>query len=715
MAIDPYQPCPCGIDKKIKFCCGAEVVAELNKVQEMLDGEQRLAAVDHINRFLEKTPGRPCLLQQKAMIQMGLQEIPAARQSAEQMLAAAPNNPVGLGILAVIECIEGPVSQGIAYLQQAFEAAQGKLPAGLYSILSMMGRLLAHHSELVPARALWLLQLHASDGRDKEVIRNLLQLDTSGELPLTVMQLDTLFPADASGRLSAAGIAQFNQALEKGGMGCWSAAARTLETLAEREPYEPAVWKNIGILRSWLGEYEPARAALRRYASFASIPRDEAVEMETVVQFLAVPAEADLVAEMKLSFDVPDPAALKEFLLSSRRFYAANFDPAVFTEAGQPPPLAVYYFMSGEPPATVEELTRENTPRIDGDLLLFGKQTDQPARVELIALATPDLPAKEQRLVEVCGSLLGPKQGEQVVDKVEREEALLGARLRLPNGVTPEISARLVEEFRQHSLLHIWPDIPLTDLNGRTARQAAADPSQQVRVLAAILAKELRDPLERDDYNQLRRQLGLPTLETIDPTGLKVASLSLPRCMRLDVAKLSDDDLQRLYARCRMTSCTHLLRRLTPELLARPSLEKSVVRSDLFALQAGLSANIDEALGNLRQAQEAAVKEGKSPAQYLLEELPLRLQKSDMENFQRIIERLMARHRGEPGVMQTLQSLLQRMGLIRPDGSVNTPPPGAGSQRAGQPAAAPSGGLWTPDQPASPAAGKSKLWVPGMD
>jgi hypothetical protein len=46
MALDAYQPCPCGIDKKIKFCCGAEIIEDLGKIETALDGDQRLGALD---------------------------------------------------------------------------------------------------------------------------------------------------------------------------------------------------------------------------------------------------------------------------------------------------------------------------------------------------------------------------------------------------------------------------------------------------------------------------------------------------------------------------------------------------------------------------------------------------------------------------------------------------------------------------------------------
>src|SRR5207249_2821140 len=80
MSLDAYQPCPCGIDKKIKFCCGPEILDDLAKIDEALAGEQRLGALDLCNRLLEKKPDRPCLLMHKATVQMALHELEASGQ-----------------------------------------------------------------------------------------------------------------------------------------------------------------------------------------------------------------------------------------------------------------------------------------------------------------------------------------------------------------------------------------------------------------------------------------------------------------------------------------------------------------------------------------------------------------------------------------------------------------------------------------------------------
>src|SRR5438105_3443141 len=71
MAIDPYAACPGGTGKKIKFCC-PDLVHELEKVQKMLDGEQRAACLEYIDSLESKFPDRACLLSVKAMLQAQL-------------------------------------------------------------------------------------------------------------------------------------------------------------------------------------------------------------------------------------------------------------------------------------------------------------------------------------------------------------------------------------------------------------------------------------------------------------------------------------------------------------------------------------------------------------------------------------------------------------------------------------------------------------------
>lgn len=713
MPLDPYQPCPCGIDKKVKFCCGGDIVAELNKIEELIAGEQRLAALDHINRLLAQKADRGCLLMHKARVQMELQEIDQARESVNQLLTVLPSNPAGLGMLAILEAAKGDTVEAIDTLQSALEVCQGRLPPQVYSGIGIVGRMLASRGELLAARGHLLFQVGVTGGKDQRAIQALLELDGSGHLPLPVLGLEQLSLADANGRLSAAGIAEFNEARLSAGKGCWLSAADKLDVLAEREPYEPAVWKNIGILRSWLAQSEKARVALHRYSSFASIPRDDAVEIESVVQFLTGLTEEDLIPEVTTTFILSDPQAVQEQLLSNKRLQTMEVDKEDFQESEEVPPLSAFLLLDREVPATGVGITREQIPLIQGEVLLFGKQTDRAARIEFSALKTQDFDAKIASLRGVLGNFATAPEKEEVTGRMTRFGSALQAPWRLPDDTPAETRQRLVEEHRADVLLKVWPELPLGVLDGKTMRQVAGDASMQTRVLAAILLSDMSEPLELTEYNQLRKSLGLPTLETLDPAGMRVQSLSPVKLTRLDVKKLSDDDLLAVYQRAILYSAGRVLQKVGPEIVSRPSLEKTVDKADVFELLSKIAPTQDEQLAYVIKAQEAATAAGESPARYLMAEIPLRLQRREVDEFRRVFERLSTKHIREQGVAESLQLLLYKLGILRPDGTMATGGPAAPAGGAAAPA--PSG-LWTPDQgsPAPASGGKSKLIIPGM-
>ncbi|MGI8978192.1 MAG: hypothetical protein ACR2FY_03090 [Pirellulaceae bacterium] len=719
MPLDPYQPCPCGTEKKVKFCCGNDLIHDYNKIEELITGEQRLAALDQINRSLAQKPDRGCLYLLKAQVQIELRELDQARESINELLKLMPSNPAGLGMLAVLEGAKGDPLEAVDTLQSALEASQGKLQPQVYNAIGFVGRSLAAQGILLGARGHLLFQTSVTGGKDQRAVQALIELDGSGHIPLPALGLEGLSSADANGRLSPKGIAEITEAMKSAGMGCWLKAVEMLDVLTEREPYEPAAWKNIGTLRAWLGQEDKARAALRRYASFASVPRDDAVEAEAVVQFMSDLTDDDLVPEITATFAVNDLQALQERLLSNNRLESVPFDPAEFREANEVPPQSAFLLLDREVPPYAEGVTADQIPIILGELQLFGKQTDRSARVEFSTLKTADFDAKIAALQAVLAPDGSAREGEEVTGKITRLGAALASNWRLPDAMPLPERKKLLDAHHTHVLTSVFPDLPQGVLDGKSLRQAAGDASLQARALAVILLMDLAEPEERPEFNQIRKSLGLPTVETLDPAGLRVTSLSPVRLTRLDVKKLADNDLLTVYQRGILYSAGRLLRKVGPELVSRPSLKGKVDYAGVYELLARLSGNSDQAIEYIQKAQEIAASGGESPARYLMAEIPLRLERREVDEFRRLFERLSTKHIKEPGVAQSLQMLLYQLGILRPDGSMATPgaaPPGAPAAGA-----APASGLWTPDQgaptsaAAAPAGGKSKLWVPGMD
>jgi hypothetical protein len=731
MSLDAYQPCPCGIDKKIKFCCGPEILDDLAKIEEALAGEQRLGALDLCNRLLEKKPDRPCLLMHKATVQMALRELGPCRETIDHLLKVAPDNPGGLAIGAMLDCQEGKAKEAVDKLQSALEGQQGKLIPVVYEAIGIVARTLDAVGEPLAAQSYAVFQAAASQGKDRHAVMNLLELEASGQIPLAIHGMTGLVSAPAESPMKAASVAAFNEALKQADLGCWRLAAKKFEELAKKEANEPAIWRNIGVCKLRVLDNSGAAAAMRKYASVPSVPRDDAVEAEALAQYLRDPSEIDTIPEVTVTYAVNDAQALREQLLSSKRVQNVPFDAAQFREANEPPPMGVFLVIDREIPANSQNLTRDNVPKVLGEMLLYGKETDRPARAEFTTIKTADYDAKLKHFMEVLGQQAGDKLGEEETGKISAVSAALSINWRFPDETPADLRKRLMQEQRTLALLSIWPNLQMGVLDGKTPRQAVADPAGQIRVQAIILQMDLAEPVENPDYNKLRRSLGLPTLEPIDPSGIRVDTLSPARQTRLDVSKATDDQLVDIWRRAVVTAAPRLLRRIGQEIASRASLDshKEIDKAEVHDILGRMSVDSNEAVEHLVKAQEIAKAKGRSPARYLLSELPYRLQRGEEQESRRILNLLTTRHAKEPGVQESLLNLLAQLGLVRVDPATGRPVilmpsgsmPGAAPAALGAeatPAAAappPQSALWTPDQMApAPAAGqgKSKLWIP---
>jgi tetratricopeptide (TPR) repeat protein len=731
MSLDAYQPCPCGIDKKIKFCCGPEILDDLAKIEDALAGEQRLGALDLCNRLLEKKPDRPCLLMHKATVQMALRELGPCRETIDHLLKVAPNNPGGLAIGAMLDCQEGKAKEAVDQLQTALEGQQGKLIPVVYEAIGIVARTLEAVGEPLAAQAYAVFQAAASQGKDRNAVMMLLELEGSGQIPLAIHGMTGLVSAPAESPMKAASVAAFNEALKQADLGCWRLAAKKFEELTKKEPNEPTIWRNIGVCKLRSLDNPGAAAAMRKYASLPSVPRDEAVEAEAVAQYLRDPSEIDTIPELTISYAVSDVQALREQLLSSKRVQNVPFDAAQFREANEPAPMGVFLVLDREIPANSQNLTRDNVPKVLGEMLLYGKETDRPARAELTATKTADFDVRLKHFLEVLGQYAAEKLGEEETGKISSVTAALSINWRFPDETPVDLRKKLMQEQRTLALLSIWPNLPMGVLDGKTPRQAVADPAGQVRVQAIILQMDLAEPVENPDYNKLRRSLGLPTLEPIDPSGIRVESLSPARQSRLDVRKATDEQLVEIWRRAVVTAAPRLLRGIGQEIVSRASLDghKEIDKAEVHDILGRMALDANEAVEHLVKAQEIAKAKGRSPARYLLAELPYRLQRGEEQESRRILSLLTTRYAKEPGVQESLLNLLAQLGLVRVDPATGRPVilmpsggvPGAAPTALGEepsPAAAappPKSALWTPDQ-MSPAPaggeGKSKLWIP---
>lgn len=723
MALDPYQPCPCGSEKKLKFCCGADVSNELEKIQLAMEGEQRLAALDHINKLLATHPKLPSALMYKAIVELSLGEMEPAKQSAARLLEAAPENPAGLGLAAILDCQDGRVLEAIGRVQQALEKHPGKIHHLVYQAIGTVGRALFATGEVLAARGHLTYQVRVTQGKDEAAFGAMMDLDASGQVPLVAHTFADLVPPAAEGDYTAGFIQEFQSALKDAQFGCFQAAAKKFEGLAATAPSEPSIWRNLGSLLITLAEDDIAAAVYQKYAAIASVPRDEAIEAEALSQFLAMHNEDYHVPEVTVTFSIDDAPALKETWLSNKQLQSINLRPEEMDlPEGEPPPQNAFFVLDREIPATGIGIGREGIPRVLGELLFYGRQTDRAARVEFTAPRLPDFAERVQTVRTLIGSHLQGEPTEEEVGRMNRNAAILAVNWRFPDDTPEEERKQLIAEQRRHLLLNVLPDSPQASLDGQTLRQAAADPALQNKALATILLMDLAQPQEDPIFNELRRSLGLPELGEFEAGGNQLARATLAQLCRVDATKLNDEELMQGFTRGTLVSCKRLVLKMGREIINRPALDKVTNKEDVFEILSRQSSDPAETLDFLSKAQEWAAARGRSPARFMLQEIPLRLVRGEQAEFTRIMDTLRAKHMNEPGIAQGLYMMLAQLGLIRPQaggmppGAMQPAGFGAAPMAPAAPAAAVGGGVWTPNSPAAAAeGGKSKLWLPGMD
>jgi hypothetical protein len=713
MPLDHYSACPGGTGKKIKFCC-SDLVGELDKIDRMIDGEQFVACRDHVAKLDEKTPGRPCLLAWKLLLEQMAGDREQATQTLAAFVAQHPNNPIALAETALARVQEGEVRVGIGFLQSAIEASGEQLSERVYAAIGAMGEILVIGQQFLPARAHLMLQLAMSGGKDERPIEVLMRLETTPGVSVLLKDPPVYYgPTPA-----APWQGEFEVALQLASRGWWRAAAARWEKLTDQAAESAALWHNLATVRGNLADYPGTIEALRRYAALpetADVSLDDAIEAEALAQLLDRENAEGTVDSLLITFTVNDTDELERRLASDRQADRMDIDPRAFAETEEPPPRAAYWLLDRPLVTSGPELPPDQIPQILGQLLLFGKQTDREARL-LLDVQRARSPAAREALQRIAGNALGDQQAEEVTGRVSAVQLTMSWQWRLPPDMTAAHRHKIISDERRKLVLDRWPNLSLPLFGGQTPAEAARDPANKVRLLAAILLLEVSDsdPATTSAYDELRSKLGLPTPEPIDPAGVDVRTLPLTRYARLVVEKLSDEQLSEVFQRVLSTGHQPAIKQLATEVTRRTSPGLADYKLAAYRSLIHLEEDTDKALELIETARKLAEQARHSTAPWDIEELNVRIQRQEGQRVAELIAHLRDQHGREPGVAEALMSIFMRLGMVGPDGRVRVPmddvaaaPPGIvvpGTQ-------AEPGKLWTPDSVAQ-AAKKSALWVP---
>lgn len=713
MAVDLYSLCPCGSGKKLKFCC-ADLVHDIEKIHNMVDGDQPRAALGHVEQTLAKHPGRASLLDLKAMLELSLDQLDDAEATLREFLEKDPENPAAHAQQAVLVAAREGARPAVLPLQQAIALVQSNMPRRVLEAIGSVGHALLIEGNIIAARAhLWLYQGIAGK-EDTRALQMLMRLNQVAGMPLPLR--DHLYMQECPVDHPAA--EEHDRAQYYASLGRWVPAAQTLEMICNQYPDEPSFAYNRGLVFGWLGDIERFVAGMHEFAC-GKVDPEQAIEAEALAQLLDPVQRDEPVDVVRVTYPIENEDSLRERFEESPLIAPYEVDPQEQTGDG-PPPQAAYLLLDKPQQESHEGLTRENIPSVVGILMHYGRQTDRAERIELTIDKNQRYAANLEAFHEVADNALGSQESEDRIGESSAAEQVLSWRWHFPVDTPPAKRREMLSDQRRETILKTWPDTPRGALDGKTPREAAKDPAMQTQVSAAVLLLEQGSNNQNfaETFKQLREDLGLAVPGPIDPASADLEQLPLGRITRLVLADVSDEDLIALYRRAMMAGAEAVVAHLASEAVRRPGVQPHIKRNEAYQRMVAHEADTPKALAIIDRARQAAEDAGESSAVWDLLELELRIIEGESDQANELLNHLRTNHLHEPGVAEQLYQLLYMLGATPenvPMSGNESLPAGSipsGSEAALAPAAAETEGgkIWTPDGEGG-GTGK-KLWTP---
>lgn len=696
MSIDIYQQCPCHEDKKIKFCCGKNIVNDLNEVLAKNQSGQSQAALDQLNRAIETLGPKDCLVTIKTFIQISIGDIEGAKVTNDSFLKQAPKHPTGLQHKSMIEAAQGDCTAATHSLQDAMDAIKGtELPIALAQAFQSTGMGHVAQRNLLAARA------HISfaqflKGDDPQLNRLLSELYNPPGASLFLKSNHELDPPVEGAEWEK----MYTNVHRAVGRGQFRRALKMLVKIDEQFPDLPEVIKGMAVVSSMFLPQIDQAAAWRKLAALPSTSPDEAIEYLGLADLIASSnGDEGYIPVSRCSWEIEDYAFVKEVCLSSEQFELLPSKPEQDPFGEGPPPRDCFILYDKPALKSPENIAIEDVPISLGEFLLYGKQTDRPARIEFVRVENESFDDAVKMLETLIGDGISGEPQQMNFDRANREADCVGWNWKLPDEVETDEHKRLIQDMKK-IVINRWADLKHDFVDGKSIREVAADPQYHPWIQAKLL--QLRhlsggEAFSDKFLNQFRDELGVPQLEKLTPK--EGSFLSPIQMTRIDAENLDDESLIGYMQVAMMTQNNDALKALTPEALKREHVEG--VRRDICHVNmARFVDSHDEAFEHFSQSRAEAAKLGLPIGLLLVAEFEYRLRNGIEEKLDTLLSAIESRHMDEPNVEQELGRLFHAMG-ITPDGL----PPGSEAEMhpadtaatANEGGSEESSGLWLPD------------------
>ncbi len=719
MTVDMYALCPCGSAKKIKFCKCHDSIHDMERIMTMINGGQLVAALDRLNQVLDTHPAAAWALAVKGRLLLDLREYDSLAENAERFIRLQPANPLALTQRAAAQVFKGDLSAATESLLQALTESGEQVDSFVLDVASVLSLALAQNGVVLTSRVYATLAISARGYEAGNTAERVIdELNGSPNLNQLLKTLPSLRerPADApwGERFDeAAGLLQSNQIL---------LAESKFQSLVRTAPQEPAVLSGALLCAIWRGDAQAQADLLEKLSACESLDFEERARL-LAMSALIEPEQPRISVEMlQLTYEIAQADEVDVALTAASRFIPMppEFLRNAAEQSQQVPPRNGFQLLDRDPPSGDELPAAEAMPEAIATTLLFGKQTDRPARLELLEVRGSDREAVQGQLTAVLG--------EQSPSNVETSPLpFLGAIHPTVPMLRFKGSQDAANQLQSDLLRLRLPDrvlqtqLPLIDQ--KTLAEAATDESLKLPRTAIMRMLEQYDSLASaagDALETVRERLQIEALPAITVEGEELDEVPNHALGRVEVEGMSVEAVVFLLQRARQIGCTSAMKRAAEKLIAEdPQGELQQVKLMAYMTLIQTADEVQQSLSLIEEAKAWAAKANVNAAPVLLAEVGQRLSAGDGEGFRNAMTILTTQHGEDPNVMAQLQRMLVDYGLINPDGTPRSP-------GSAPPAEAAGGGIWTPGgggaaAPGPPPAddesssGGSKLWVPGMD
>lgn len=710
MPLAPYDPCPCGSGKKLKFCCQS-ISDEMDRALRLMDGNQPRVALQQLETLARKHPSNTWIGTTRALILIELADASTARDVLRALLEQNPDHEFAIVLMAAATFQAEGFDGAKKAIHRAFQRGAKKFPSMVSGLAATMASILAQRQQLMAAREHLALALRLSpEERRQELFVQLLEFDGDPAIPYPLRGSHAL-PAVSGNEEHQK---EIRKAQKYAAVGCWNTAADLFLALTRSVTDSAELWHSVGLCRAWDGDEVQAADALHRAAQMYADFRT-AVECETLAQLFDRNHATDLIDICTYEGKIESVGRLLTLLGENPQFLRFPVPTGADREPNGPVAACQILDRPQWSSDDFSQLTADSIPKFQAHLSIYDAVTDsqEPPSLYLTGDRGPDLEAARSLLESVAAGLVqwrNDKAQPEVTGAVPVESEPLRWRWSIPVRTPMRRIRELKDQQWQRVLNEIWPATPQKSLGGQTPTQAATDPRRKVAVEAAVYVLDAQcQQQSRDlDVPEYLARFGLEPLAHLEVNeSTQLSTLSVMQMHCLPIEKLTDAQLISVVNRALLTRHEGFLYRVLKVAFSRPDCEGELDMPRSLRAIVDLCAGQgrgDEALHWIEFARSKPSKD-KSPFEYQwswdMTELALRLEDPTDPALKPLLDRFV--HYYSPKVPQMrgyIENMLHSYGVPSPWDAVTI----VTSETARE--------IWSGD-PAAPAA-PSKLWLPGQ-